>query len=83
MKERSKKKLARSTWAVHVEQIGDKKSPEMSICPENRGEMEAMKTEIAMWDCINSNLERVGAEWKIMIDRRNRKPLTENIVREK
>ena len=28
------------------------------------GEMEVTKTEIAMGDCIKSNIERVGEEWK-------------------
>ena len=33
-------------------------------CPESGGEMEARKTEIAMGDCIKSDYERVGEEWK-------------------
>ena len=31
-------------------------------CPESEGEMEARKTEIAMGDCIKSDLERMGEE---------------------
>ncbi len=31
--------------------------------------MEKRKTEIAMGDCIKSDLERVGEEWGKMIDR--------------
>ena len=34
-------------------------------------------------DCIESDLERVGEECKKMIDRRNWRLLTENVVREK
>ena len=58
------------------------KTGKESRCPENGGEMEARKTEIAMGDCIKSDLERVGEEQK-MIDRRNWILLTENVVREK
>ena len=36
----------------------------MSRRPENGGEKEAGKIEIAMRDCINSDLERVGEEWR-------------------
>ena len=36
--------------------------------------MEARKTEIAMGNCIKNDIERVGEEWKQMI---------ENIVKEK
>ena len=62
MKESAKKKLVRSTWDGHVEKMGDGKLAE-SRCPEGGGEMEAMKTEIAMGDCIKSDLQRVGEEW--------------------
>ena len=44
VKESSKKKLVRSTWAGHVEKTGRWKT---SRCPESGGEMEARKTEIA------------------------------------
>ena len=36
--------------------MGDEKLAE-SRCPESGGEMEARKIEIAMEDCIKSNLE--------------------------
>ena len=39
--------------------------------------MEAMKTEIAMGDCIKSDIESVGE------DRRNQRLLTQNVVRKK
>ncbi len=63
VKESSKKKLARSTWAGHVEKMGDEKQAE-SGCPESEGEMEERKTEIAMGDSIKSALEIMGEEWK-------------------
>ena len=45
--------------------------------PKSRGEMEAgKKTEIAMGDCIRSDIERVGENLEKMIERRNRKLLT-------
>ena len=46
VKERSKKKLMRNTWAGHVENTGDEKLAE-SRCPEGGWEMEVRKTEIA------------------------------------
>ena len=39
-----------------------------SRCTESGGEMEARKIEIAMGDCIKSDLEGVGQEW-VKIDR--------------
>ena len=48
-----------------------------SRCPESGVEMETKKTEIAMGDCIKSDLEKVGEEWKN--DRRNWSLLTENV----
>ena len=47
VKETSKKKLATSTWAGHIEKMGDEKLAE-SRCPESGGEMEARKTKIAV-----------------------------------
>ena len=41
--------------------------------------MEAMKTEIAMGDCIISDLERVGEEWEKMTDRRNWRLMTKTM----
>ena len=38
VKENSKKKLVRSTWAGHIKTMGDEKLTE-SRCPENGGEM--------------------------------------------
>ena len=38
-------------------------------------------TEIAMEDCIKS--EREGEEWKKMIERRNWRLLTENVIRKR
>ena len=66
-----RKILRRNWWEVHGlviwKKIGDKKlAKRADRCPESGGEMEARKTEIAMADCIKSNLERVGE----MIDRR-------------
>ena len=49
VKESFKKKLVRSTWAGHVEKIGDENlAGKDSRCPESGGETEARKTEIAM-----------------------------------
>ena len=48
MKESSKKKLARSTRAGHVEKNGRRKIGKESRCPGNGGEMEARKAKIAM-----------------------------------
>ena len=45
--------------------------------------MEARKTEIAMGDCIESDLERVGEECKTMTDRKNWRLPTHNAIREK
>ena len=58
------------------------KTGKESRCPENGEEMEVRKIEIAMGDCIKSDLERIEEEQK-MIDRRNWILLTENVVREK
>ena len=44
VKESSRKKLVRGTWAGHTEQMGDEKLAE-SRCPESGGEMEARKTD--------------------------------------
>ena len=35
------------------------------------------------WDCIKIDIERVGEEWDKIIDRRNWRLLTKNVVREK
>ena len=43
-----------STWVGRVERMRDEK------WRRGRGTMEARKTEIAMCDCIDSDLERVG-----------------------
>ena len=43
---------------------GTLKSGKESRCPENGGQQEARKTKIAIGDCIKSNIERVGEEWK-------------------
>ena len=84
MKESSKMVMVRSTWAGHVEKMGHHKNSKESRCPESAGDMEGRKkTEIAMGDCIESDLERVGEEWKTMIGRMNWRLLTEKIVREK
>ena len=54
-----------------------------SRCPEIGGEMEAKKTRNCDGDCIKIDIERVGEEWDKIIDRRNWRLLTENVVREK
>ena len=77
MKESSKKKLVHGF--VMWKKFGDDKLANESRCPE----MEATKSEIAMGDCVKSDLERVGEEWKIYIDRRNWRLLKENVVRGK
>ena len=64
MKESSKKKLVRSTWAGHVEKNGRWKIGKETRCPESGGEMQARKTEIATGDCIESDLEKLGEECK-------------------
>ena len=43
----------RSTWAGHVDKLGDEKLAE-SRCPESG--------EIAMRDCIKNDIERVSEE---------------------
>ena len=80
--ESSKKKLVRGTWAGHGDKGGDEKLAKRADAQKVEG-VEARKTEIAMGDCINSYLERVGEEWGEIRDRRNWRLLTENVVREK
>ena len=58
MKERSKQKLARITWAGHVEKMGDEKQAKRADTQEVDGKMEARKPEIAMGGCIKSDLEK-------------------------
>ena len=48
MKESSKKKLVRRTWASHVEKNGRSKTGKENRCLDSGGEMEARKIEIAM-----------------------------------
>ena len=67
-----KKKLVRSTWAGHVDKMGDEKMAE-SRCPERGGNWNVMG------NCIKSYLERVGEEWKKR-QRRNWRLLTENVI---
>ena len=58
MKASSKKKLARSTWEM-------KKLANSSDAQKVEDKWREMrKTEIAMGDCIKSDLGRVGEEWK-------------------
>ena len=61
VKESSKEKLVYICRSCG--KMGDEKQAE-NRCPENGGEMEARKTETGMRDCIKSELERVGEEWK-------------------
>ena len=63
MKESSKKKFVRSTLAGHVEKW-ERKNWLREQMPRKWREMEARKSEIAMGDCIKSDTERVGEEWK-------------------
>ena len=60
-KESVKEKLVRSrmTWAGHVEWMGDEKLSD-SRCLGCGEKKEARKTEIAMGDCIKSDIERVA-----------------------
>ena len=59
VKESFKKKLVRSTWAGHVEKIGDENlAGKDSRCPESGGETEARKTEIAMWIALERKTGR-------------------------
>ena len=64
MEESSKKKLVKSTWAAHVEKLEMKNWQREQIPRKWRGVMEVRKTEIAMGDCIKSDLERGGEEWE-------------------
>ena len=48
---------------------GSRNTRDESRCPENGGEKEARKIEIAMGDCIKSDLEKWEKNGK-MIDRR-------------
>ena len=83
MKESSKKEFARSVWAVQVNKMGDGNLAKRANAG-NWTEMEARKTEIAMGDCIKSDLERVRIIGKMYrIDRRNYRMQTENVIREK
>ena len=66
MKESFKKKLVRSKAYMGCscrKKMGDEKLAE-SRCPESGWKMDPRKTDIAMGDCITSDLERVGEEWK-------------------
>ena len=65
MKESSEKKLIHGF--VMWNKLGDDKLANESRCPEGGWKMEATKSEIAMGDCVKSDLERVGEEWKIYI----------------
>ena len=66
----------RSTWARHVERMGDEKLAKRADAQKVEG-----MTEIAPGNCINSDLERVGHECrKRATDRRNWRLLTENVV---
>ena len=58
------------------------KTGKVTRCPENGGEMKTRKTEIAMGNCIKSDIERVGEKVGKNY-RSNWRRLTENIVREK
>ena len=62
MEESSKKKSVRSTWNGHVKRNGRRQIAKESRCPESGGETEASNIEIAMGDCIKSDLEIVGEE---------------------
>ena len=80
-----------STWAGHVDKNGRYNICKDNRCPESGGEMEAKKTGIAMVNCIKSDIEnilvnRCNVAWRRMekiIDRRNWRLLSENIVRDK
>ena len=48
------------------------KTGKESRSPDSGEEMETRTIEIAMRDCIKSDIERVGREWKKLIDRRKR-----------
>ena len=66
MKESSKKKLPRSTWDGHVENLWEmKKWQKRADAQKVKMEMEARKIDISTGDCTKSDLERVGVElWK-------------------
>ena len=51
-------------WDGVKESAKNKKTGKEGRWPECGGEMEARKTEIAMGDCVMSDLERVGKEWE-------------------
>ena len=61
--ESSKKELPRSTRACHVEKRrknGQKRAEAQNV----EGKCKRGRTEIAIGDCIKSELERVGEEWE-------------------
>ena len=67
------------TWAGHVERMGDEKLAKGADAKKSVGEKEARKTEITMRDCFESDLERVGEDWrKRATDRR--RLIIENIA---
>ena len=81
VKERSKKKLVRRTWAGRVKKWEMKNWQREQIYRKwrgNGGEEDRNCDGV----CIKHDLE-MGDEWKKMIDRRNWRLLTENVVREK
>ena len=83
MKESSKKKLVRSTWADHVErwQMKNWQRDQMSRKWMGIGSEEDQNCD---GDCIESDIERVGEECKTLpIERRYWRMLTENVVKEK
>ena len=61
VKESSKKKLVGITWAGRVEKMVDYKLAKRADAQKVGGKW---KTEIAMGDCIKSDIDRVGEEWK-------------------
>ena len=65
MKEPFKKKMVMNklTWAGYVGIMGDEKLAE-SRYPESKAEKVACKTKIALGDCIKSDTETVGEEWR-------------------
>ena len=58
VKESSKKTLVTSTWAGHVEKMGDEKLAKIVDGPEMEGKWRRGRPR----NCIKSDLERVGEE---------------------
>ena len=63
VKESSEKKLARSTWAGHVEQMGDKKLTKITDTQKAEGKWRRGRPKMQWGIALKNDIERVGEEW--------------------